>query len=85
MLTTLEVIDGMGNNSFQPDGNVTRAQMAKMITIISLGNVDPSAFLGTTTDLKDINGHWAKRTSSTATARASSPAAATACSIPTPT
>ena len=32
--------------------------MAKMITIISLGNVDPSAFLGTATDLKDINGHW---------------------------
>ena len=60
VLTALEVIDGMGNNTFQPSGNVTRAQMAKMITIISLGNVDPTAFLGTTTDLKDINGHWAE-------------------------
>ena len=58
VLTALNVIDGMGNNTFQPTGNVTRAQMAKMITIISLGNVDPTAFLGTTTDLKDINGHW---------------------------
>ena len=57
VLTALNVIDGMGD-SFQPNGNVTRAQMAKMITIISLGNVDPTAFLGTTTDLKDINGHW---------------------------
>ena len=60
VLTALEVIDGVGNNTFNPDGTVTRAQMAKMITIISLGNVDPSAFLGTTTDLKDINGHWAE-------------------------
>ena len=60
VLTALNVIDGMGNNTFQPTGNVTRAQMAKMITIISLGNVDPTAFLGTVTDLKDINGHWAE-------------------------
>ena len=59
VLTALNVIDGMGD-SFQPNGNVTRAQMAKMITIISLGNVDPTAFLGTVTDLKDINGHWAE-------------------------
>ena len=59
VLTALEVIDGMGD-SFQPNGNVTRAQMAKMITIICLGNVDPTAFLGTATDLKDINGHWAE-------------------------
>ena len=58
VLTALNVIDGMGNNTFQPTGNVTRAQMAKMITIISLGNVDATAFLGTQTDLKDINGHW---------------------------
>ena len=59
VLTALEVIDGMGGG-FNPTGNVTRAQMAKMITIISLGNVDASAFLGTQTDLKDINGHWAE-------------------------
>ena len=58
VLTALNVIDGMGNDTFQPNGTLTRAQMAKMITIISLGNVDPSAFLGTVTDLKDINGHW---------------------------
>ena len=60
VMTALEIIDGVGNNTFNPDGNVTRAQMAKMITIICLGNVDPSAFLGTTTDLTDINGHWAE-------------------------
>ena len=60
VMTALEIIDGVGNNTFNPNGNVTRAQMAKMITIICLGNVDPSAFLGTTTDLTDINGHWAE-------------------------
>ena len=59
VMTALGIIDGMGGG-FNPTGNVTRAQMAKMITIISLGNVDPTAFLGTQTDLKDINGHWAE-------------------------
>ena len=60
VLTALEVIDGVGNNTFNPTGKVTRAQMAKMITLISLGNVSVDAFLGTTTDLTDINGHWAE-------------------------
>lgn len=60
VLTALEVIDGVGGNRFNPKGTVTRAQMAKMITIISLGNVDVSAFQGTATDLKDISGHWAE-------------------------
>ena len=60
VMTALEVIDGVGNNTFNPKGNVTRAQMAKMITIVSLGNVDAAAFTGTVTDLKDIDGHWAE-------------------------
>ena len=60
VMTALEIIDGVGGNRFNPKGNVTRAQMAKMITVVSLGNVDVSAFQGTTTDLKDIAGHWAE-------------------------
>ncbi len=58
VMTALGVINGMGNNTFNPKGNVTRAEMAKMITIISLGNVEASAFLGTESNLTDINGHW---------------------------
>ena len=60
MMTALGVINGMPDGSFNPDGNVTRAEMAKMISIIALGNVDAAAFIGTTTDLTDIAGHWAE-------------------------
>ncbi len=60
VMSSLGVINGKGNNTFDPKGNVTRAEMAKMITLISLGNVEPNAFLGTTTNLTDINGHWAE-------------------------
>jgi len=60
VLNTLGVINGMPDGSFAPAGNVTRAEMAKMISIIMLGNIDAAAFIGTTTDLKDIAGHWAE-------------------------
>jgi hypothetical protein len=61
VLTSLGVLNGMGDGSFQPEGNVTRAQMAKMIAIIMLGaDVNDSAFVGTSSDLTDINGHWAE-------------------------
>ena len=59
-MSTLGVINGKGDNKFDPKGNVTRAEMAKMITIVMLGDVDAAAFVGTTTDLKDVNGHWAE-------------------------
>ena len=60
VMNALGVINGMPDGSFNPSGNVTRAEMAKMISIIMLGNIDADAFKGTTTDLKDINTHWAE-------------------------
>ena len=61
VLNALGVIDGKEDGSFfDPTGNVTRAEMAKMITIICLGNVDVSAFQGTATDLTDISTNWAE-------------------------
>ena len=60
VMNALGVINGMPDGSFAPAGNVTRAEMAKMITIIMLGDIDAAAFKGTATDLKDINGHWAE-------------------------
>ena len=60
VMNALGVINGMPDGSFAPAGNVTRAEMAKMISIIMLGDIDAAAFVGTTTDLKDINGHWAE-------------------------
>ena len=60
VMNALGVINGMPDGSFAPAGNVTRAEMAKMITIIMLGDIDADAFKGTVTDLTDINGHWAE-------------------------
>ena len=60
VLNTLGVINGMPDGSYNPAGNVTRAEMAKMISIIMLGDVDASAFVGTATGLTDIKGHWAE-------------------------
>ena len=60
VMNALGVIGGKENNNFDPDGNVKRSEMAKMITIIALGDVEVSAFQGLNTDLTDINGHWAE-------------------------
>ncbi len=60
VLTALGVLEGKGNNTFDPNGYLTRAEIAKLITIITLGDVDVSAFMGVATDLTDINGHWAE-------------------------
>ena len=60
VMNALGVINGMPDGSFNPSGSVTRAEMAKMITIVMLGDIDAAAFKGTATDLTDINGHWAE-------------------------
>ena len=43
-LVSLGVIEGFENGSFQPNGTVTRAQMAKMIYVLRTGNSDASAY-----------------------------------------
>ena len=60
MLTTLGVIQGYEDNSFQPDGVVTRAEMAKMIFVVRNNSADDEAYADITTNLTDINGHWAE-------------------------
>ena len=61
LLTTLKIIKGYEDGSFDPDGVVTRAEMAKMIyTIRNDGNDDASAHVGNTTSFTDISGHWAE-------------------------
>ena len=60
LLTALNIIEGYEDGSFQPEGTVTRAEMAKMIfTIRNGGNDDASAYETVTTSFTDINGHWA--------------------------
>ena len=60
ILNALGVIDGKENNNFDPKGDVKRSEMAKMVAITLLGDVDASAFKGTPVNLDDINGHWAE-------------------------
>ncbi len=58
-LVSLGVIEGFEDGSFQPNGTVTRAQMAKMIYVLRTGNSDASAYNDDKTSFTDINGHWA--------------------------
>ena len=59
-LVSLGVIEGFEDGSFQPNGTVTRAQMAKMIYVLRTGNSDASAYNNDKTTFTDINGHWAR-------------------------
>ena len=82
MLTILGVINGKEDGSFfDPAGNVTRAEMAKMIaTVLNQGADVDGLYVGMNTGLTDVKG--LRATSTTATAWASSPAAATASLTP---
>ena len=61
LLTTLGIIKGYEDGSFDPEGTVTRAEMAKMIYVIrNGGNDDASAYETVTTSFTDISGHWAE-------------------------
>lgn len=47
------IINGYGDGTFRPDGNVTRAEFAKMLTMsFELNGINGS--------FSDINGHWAE-------------------------
>ena len=58
-LVSLGIVEGFEDGSFQPNGTVTRAQMAKMIYVLRTGNSDASAYNNDKTTFTDINGHWA--------------------------
>ena len=59
-LVSLGIVEGFEDGSFQPNGTVTRAQMAKMIYVLRSGNSDASAYNDDKTSFTDINGHWAR-------------------------
>ena len=61
MLTTLGVIDGKTDGSFDPEGTVRRDEMAKMISVIMNQGVDNNdLFSGVNSKLTDIGDNWAK-------------------------
>ena len=61
MAVALKIINGLPDGSFNPTGNVTRAEMAKMICILLNGGNEPTvgAKTGNPT-FNDIRGHWAE-------------------------
>ena len=59
-LVALGVVEGFEDGSFQPNGTVTRAQMAKMIYVLRTGNSDASAYNDDKSSFTDIGSHWAR-------------------------
>lgn len=68
MLTTLNIIKGADDGSFQPERTITRAEIAKMIYVLRNGGRDDGAtmFVGAISGtaqkpaLSDVKGHWAE-------------------------
>ena len=59
-MAALGVILGKDTGAFDPAGNVTRAEMAKMITVMLNGGKDPVLGVNATPSYTDIGGHWAE-------------------------
>ena len=61
MCVALHIINGRTNGDFDPAGNVTRAEAAKMITIALNGGKEPVLSASATPIFADIAGHWAAK------------------------
>ena len=61
MCVALNIINGRTDGSFDPAGNVTRAEAAKMITIALNGGKEPTLSASATPTYTDIAGHWAAK------------------------
>ena len=59
-MVALKIIDGQDDGTFNPEGNVTRAQMAKMIAVAMNGGKNSSTGVKGTATFTDIKGHWAE-------------------------
>ena len=61
VLNTLNVIVGKDNGSFDPNGIVTRGEMAKIICVMLNGGEEPVLGVKSTPTFTDIKGHWAEK------------------------
>ena len=62
MMVALNVIKGKDTGAFDPNGLVTRAEMAKMITMILFGGDEPALAAGSTSKFADVPlNHWARK------------------------
>ncbi len=60
-MVALNIINGKDDGSFDPEAVVTRAEMAKMITVALNGGKDPVLGTSATPKFSDIGGHWAQK------------------------
>ena len=60
-MVTLGVINGKDDGSYDPDAIVTRAEMAKMITLMLNGGKEPVLTVKSNPTYSDIDGHWAEK------------------------
>ena len=60
-MVALNVIAGKDTGAFDPSATVTRAEMAKMITIMLNGGKEPVLSTNATPAYSDIGGHWAQK------------------------
>ena len=60
-MVALNIINGKDTGAFDPEGLVTRAEMAKMIATAVNGGVAPSFGVKATPTYSDIDGHWAEQ------------------------
>ena len=60
VLSTLNVINGKDDGSYDPTGIVTRAEMAKIICVVLNGGSDPALGASTTHTYTDTVNHWAE-------------------------
>ena len=59
-MAALGVIKGKDTGAFDPAGNVTRGEMAKMLCVAMNGGKDPVLGVKPTPSYTDIKGHWAE-------------------------
>lgn len=57
---SLNIINGKDDGSFDPEGFVTRAEMAKMIAVAMNGGKEPNFGVKANPSYTDIKGHWAE-------------------------
>ena len=61
MLTTLGIIEGTDQGTYNPTGNVDRAQMAKMISVALTNNENcDTLYMNVDSGLTDIAANWAR-------------------------
>ena len=59
-LTKLGVVSGKDDGGFDPAGNVTRAEAAKLIAVLMNGGSEPNVEAKVAPTFSDIQGHWAE-------------------------